>query len=105
LPRGLAEISLCERALWNTRGPLLESGDITIDAGVFAGHPPLYHVWPTLAAWAQFYAAVRDELLTKRPSLAGESAAERIFLARREGRIVAHVQHFPDPRLVLVEAR
>jgi hypothetical protein len=79
LPTGLAEISLCERALWSSTGPLIESPDIELDSEVFAGNPPLYHLWSSVDEWAAFYASVRDELYLNRPWLRDRSAAERLY--------------------------
>ena len=83
LPEGLAQISLCERALWSTSGPIIYSeiewsGDALVDSA-----RPLYHVWPSWAAFMAFYAQVRADWLADRPGIGG--AVEWLYTAWRRG--------------------
>jgi len=78
LPRGLAQISLTERARWTCAGPLLaDDVDGPID--------PCYHVWPDWDTWAEFYGAVRAELYGAWPHRRERSVAEQLYLAWSNG--------------------
>jgi hypothetical protein len=74
----LAAITLCERALWASDGPLLaaDAPETDVDG---------YVVWPSWAAFLAFYAAVREELYATRPHLAEKSTAEACFRASLAG--------------------
>lgn len=72
-PHGFSEISLCERALWLSAGPLLVT-DVE-------GPIDLYMVWPDWSTWATFYAAVRDEFWAARPWLQEGAMCEQLYRA------------------------
>jgi hypothetical protein len=82
LPAGLAAISLCERSLWRSHGPLLEDDERDTISPDFDA---LYTIWPDWPTWAEFYAVVRDELYAPRPSLRDRSVAEACYLAMLDG--------------------
>ena len=69
IPRGLAEITLSERAYWSCHGPAI-------------GDRP----WPDWATWLDFYGSIRDQLFAARPWLRERSIADAVYVAWREGR-------------------
>ena len=79
LPKGLAEVSLCERSLWAVSGPLLETDGVTLLDGTH------YRLWPDWRTWAEFYGSVREELYAARPWRRKGSAAERLYDAYLRG--------------------
>ena len=99
MPEGLQQISLCERAWWQTHGPLLEA---ELD-----GPPPHgYSAWPSWDAFVLFYKRVRDELFVARPWLRESSVAEALFAAHESGQNIEAVRdayrtqaQADDPRL------
>ena len=102
LPTGLAAVSLCERALWTSYGPLIDGdGDDLADS-------ELYALWPSWEAWGVFYGAVRDELFRDRPRLKATSIAEQLYVGISAGDDPETLRHVlvaerraDDPRKVL----